>query len=600
MRKLLNVGMIVGAKIVIVALFALAILPVPAVRAAGGCGCMDVALVVDDTGSMGGAIASVKAGLPQIIAAAQAASCGDLRMGLVTFPNDNVVVNQPFTTDFTAIQNAIQALVAGGGGPEPESSDASLQYVVTGATALDTNCSVVVSNGPFGAFRSGCVKIAVLVTDAHPGGCHNTFTPGVDDVDAHNVALAAANAGILVAAIYVPTSGEVADIKAIMQDYATTSGGEFVETASDGTGTGEGILNIIGTCGGLGSQQCITRPAQFWFEHAFATGANTNCPNSCADLLDAIKINGAIVDLGFVRLPTAYRDSGSVLTDGTNALIEALGFYWKSAGQTGENGGTQNQKLPVSTLCKQRKQLAVELIAATANVRLLGTQPSNCTYVVNGGTTTSFPADLLAQARQVAGGVDPVACQTMTLLLRKFNNRGATNNFVGNLAECSPVAAKMLRSISRDLTTQISCPGVNNSCDSAEAVVFSTSSNPFAPASFSRTVSLLGFTSSFTNLVATCAPAAGATPGPVWKITPDVGMTNRQFTVDTFGSNFATLLQVYSGTCNNLVPVVCNTNMPPFLQSQVQFTTDGTNVFYIVPESVGGAQGKLKIRVTSP
>jgi len=470
MRKLLNVGMLVGAKVVIAALFALAILPVPAVRAAGGCGCMDVALVVDDTGSMGGALANVQAGLPQIIAAAQAASCGDLRMGLVTFPNDNVVVNQPFTTDFTAIQNAIQALVAGGGGPEPESSDASLQYVVTGATALDTNCSVVVSNGPFGAFRSGCVKIAVLITDAHPGGCHNTFTPGVDDVAAHNVALAAAASNILISAIYVPTpnsGGEQPDIKAIMRDYATTSGGEFVETASDGTGTGEGILDIIGTCGGLGSQQCITRNAQFWFTHAYGTGAGTNCPSWCADLLDAIKINGAVVDLGFVRLPTGYHDSGSVLLDGTNALIEALGFYWKSAGRTGENDGTQNQKLPVSALCKQRKLLAIELIAATANVRLLGTQPSNCTYVVNGGTTTSSPADLLAQARQVAGGADPVACQTMTLLLRRFNNRGVTNNFVGNLAECSPVAAKMLRNISRDPTTQISCPGINNSCDTA-------------------------------------------------------------------------------------------------------------------------------------
>jgi hypothetical protein len=561
---------------------------------------MDVALVVDNTGSMGPAINDVKAELPGIIATAQAASCGDLRIGLVTFPQDNVVVNQPLTANITAVQNAIQAIVAGagtGGGPEPESSDASLQYVVTGATALDTNCSVVVSSGPFGAFRKGCVKIAVLITDAHPGGCHNTFTPGVDDVDAHNVAVAAASAGILVAAIYVPTSGEAADIKAIMQDYATTSGGAFVETASNGTGTGEGIADIIATCGGLGSQQCITRNAQFWFTHAYGTGAGTNCPSWCADLLDAIKINGAIVDLGFVRLPTAYHDSGSVLLDGTNALIEALGFYWKSDGRTGENGGTQNQKLPASTLCKQRKQLAVELIAATANVRLLGTQPSNCTV---GGTTTSFPADLLAQARQVAGGVDPVACQTMTLLLRKFNNRGVTNDFVGNLAECSPVAAKTLRSISRDPTTQISCPGINNSCDSAEAVVFSTSSNPFAPASFSRTVSLLGFTSSFTNIAATCAPAAGATPGPVWKITPDVGMTNRQFTVDTFGSNFDTLLQVYSGTCNTLVPVVCTDNVPPFLQSQVQFTTDGTNVFYIVPEGVGGAQGKLKIRVTSP
>ena len=124
--------------------------------------------------------------------------------------------------------------------------------------------------------------------------------------------------------------GEEPAIRAIMQDYAYTTGGAFVETASDGTGAGEGILDIIATCGGLGSQQCITRNAQFWFTHAYGTGASTNCPNPCANLLDAIKINGGILNLGFVRLPTTYRDSGSVLLDGTNALIEALGFYWKS------------------------------------------------------------------------------------------------------------------------------------------------------------------------------------------------------------------------------------------------------------------------------
>ena len=595
MRKSLDRTVFVGAKVLAAILFVMANFLVGEARAAGGCGCMDVALVIDNTGSMGPAIDNVRAALPEIIAAAEAASCLDLRIGLVTFPNDNVVVNQPLTAEITTAQNAIQNIPPGNGMGEPESSDEALQLVITGAA--DPTCTV--SNGPFGTFRSGCVKMAILVTDAHPGGCDDTFTVGVDDVHAHNVALAAANAGVLISAIYVPTFGEAPDTKAIMQDYANTSGGAFFETASNGAGTGDGIIsNIIATCGLLVSQQCVTRPARFWFTHAYATGASTNCPSSCADLLDAIKINGGALNIGFTNLPTTYY-TGSSLTS-TGALMEALGFYWKSAGRTGENGGTQNQKLPVSALCKQRKQLAVELIAATANVRLLGTQPSNCTYVVNGGTTTSFPGNLLAQARQVAGGVDPVACQTMTLLLRKFNNAGATNNFAGDLAECSPVATKMLRSISRDPTTQISCPGINNSCDSAEAVVFPASTNPFVSRPFSRTVSLLGFTSSFTNIAATCAPAAGATPGPVWKITPDVGMTNRQFTVDTFGSNFDTLLQVFSGTCINLVPVVCNDNVPPFLQSQVRFTTDGTNVFYIVPESVGGAAGKLKIRITSP
>ena len=116
MRKSLDRTVFVGAKVLVATLFVMVNFLVGEVRAAGGCGCMDVALVVDNTGSMGGAIDNVRAELPAIIATAQAASCGDLRIGLVTFPNDNVVVNQPFTTNITAVQNAVQALVASGTG----------------------------------------------------------------------------------------------------------------------------------------------------------------------------------------------------------------------------------------------------------------------------------------------------------------------------------------------------------------------------------------------------------------------------------------------------------------------------------------------------
>ena len=91
--------MLIGLMVLIAATFALPGFLVPAARAASTCGCMDVALVIDNTGSMGGAINNVKAELPNIVAAAQAASGGDLRMGLVTFPEDNIIVNQPLIDD---------------------------------------------------------------------------------------------------------------------------------------------------------------------------------------------------------------------------------------------------------------------------------------------------------------------------------------------------------------------------------------------------------------------------------------------------------------------------------------------------------------------
>ena len=287
MRRPLNRGMLIGLMVLIAATFALPCFLVPAARAASTCGCMDVALVIDNTGSMLGAINNVKAELPNIVAAAQAASGGDLRMGLVTFPEDNIIVNQPLTNDITAIQNAIQNILQGGGAGAPESSDEALQYVITGAA--DASCTV--SNPPFGAFRTGCVKLAVLVTDALPGECSDAFTLGVSDVHARAVAVDAARAGVLVASIYVPTGGVDTQVRNIMLDYADFSGGVFAQTEADGTGTGQGIADIVAECGMAGSQECITRNARFWFTHATGTDPD------CATLVSAIETNGSMLDL---------------------------------------------------------------------------------------------------------------------------------------------------------------------------------------------------------------------------------------------------------------------------------------------------------------
>jgi hypothetical protein len=569
----------------------------PAVRAAG-CGCMDVALVVDDTGSMGGALNNVKTELPTIIATALAASGGDLRVGMVTFPNDNVVVDVPFTTDMTVVNTAIQALsaAAGSGAGEPESSDEALQYAVTGAA--DASCTV--SNGTLGSFRQGCLRIAVVITDAHPGGCDDAYVVGVDDVHAHTVAATAADAGILVSAIYVPSFGVAADIKAIMQDYADTSGGVYVETAADGTGTGEGITDIIASCGSKGSQDCVTRNSRFWFTHVYATNSTGNC----ATLLNAIAINGGGMSLGFLRLPTTYRDADSSLTE-TDALIEAVSFYWKNSARTGESSGSQNETLAGSSLCRARKKLSIELIAATANVRLLGTKPNNCTYTVN-GVLTNFPVDLLQQARQVASGSDPIACKSMTQLLQTFNQNGTSNNFSNGMVECSPNSKAELRRYSRDPTTQLNCPGPNYSCDTALGIFFHPK-NQFARPSFSQTVNLMSFTmrsSSFgflTNTLpgVTCASVT-TTNAAFWKITPDVGVANREFTASTDGSNFDNVLSVYSGTCSNLTPVACAGSIIALGQTaQVSFSTDGTNTYYIVGQGVLG-DGRLHFKITSP
>ena len=86
---------------------------------------------------------------------------------------------------------------------------------------------------------------------------------------------------------------------------------------------------------------CVTRTARFWFTHA-----ETNDP-ACVTLRAALQ-SGMYAgcgqfDLGSLSLPTTYRNSDNIL-DVNDALVEALGFYYKSTGVTGEPGSTQSSR----------------------------------------------------------------------------------------------------------------------------------------------------------------------------------------------------------------------------------------------------------------
>ncbi|HXI82566.1 MAG TPA: hypothetical protein VNL17_00590 [Verrucomicrobiae bacterium] len=355
-----------------------------------------------------------------------------------------------------------------------------------------------------------------------------------------------------------------------------------------GDSSGNAFGNPIGTVlsalnvslSSVASSQVVTRTSRFWFTHGFSSDAN------CATLLGAINFNGGVLDLGFVTLATANRNSDNVI-DGTDAFIEALGFYWRGAGKTGEPSGTQSLGLKSSGLCVARKQLAVELIAAIANTTLLGTFPPNATYV-NGHTVTNFPGDLISQARTAAAGFDVAAVRSMTALLKKFNSSGQTNNLPNGLEECSAQPSKILKPISRDPMLQDTCPGINDTCLAAKTIVFSDE-NPV----FNDSVSLAGFHDDI--------PSPACNVGgrdAVWQVSPPVAANGRQFSVSTQGSNFDTVLSIWSGTCSNLTPVACADNVLGSGE-QLTFTTDGVNTFFIVIEGSGGAFGNVKMSVRS-
>ncbi|MCK5332948.1 MAG: hypothetical protein KAJ24_00405, partial [Candidatus Aenigmarchaeota archaeon] len=91
--------------------------------------------------------------------------------------------------------------------------------------------------------------LVILITDAPPGGFND-----IQDA-ADNVALATVHAdtavdnGIVVSDVFVPTGGDYAGQAALLESDATITGGVYIMTAADGSGTGEAITAIIEACG---------------------------------------------------------------------------------------------------------------------------------------------------------------------------------------------------------------------------------------------------------------------------------------------------------------------------------------------------------------
>lgn len=210
------------------------------------CGPMDVVLVIDDTGSMFGAIGNVVAGATSIVTQVDHASGADYQMGLVTFKdNPGILTREDLAAvNGAAVQADLAAIVASGGAGGPEASNTALDLVIQGSnvfTAQTFNSA---------GFRAGATKIVIMFTDNLPGGAgvDDVFEAGIDDVFANGVAVAASAAGILISTVYnanIPNP----TIVGIMQNYATITGGSFTQTPGNGAGSADAISTIIAECG---------------------------------------------------------------------------------------------------------------------------------------------------------------------------------------------------------------------------------------------------------------------------------------------------------------------------------------------------------------
>jgi hypothetical protein len=99
---------------------------------------------------------------------------------------------------------------------------------------------------------------------------------GNDDVNANAQALAASTAGIKISAIHVPSPGGAfydAEIAPIMTNYANETGGKYLLTAQDGSGTADAISDIIAACGSSANECPLSQG--YWKNHPDAWPVDT-------------------------------------------------------------------------------------------------------------------------------------------------------------------------------------------------------------------------------------------------------------------------------------------------------------------------------------
>jgi hypothetical protein len=235
----------------------IAVLSVP-VAHAQQCGPMDVTFVIDNTGSMTDVIAQIQKQVNKIADAVTAASGGDYQFGLITSPANDVDVLLDMTpNNRTQLGDAVAKMVTSSSCALPAATDIALDTAVNNLKAAGHTWSAGKQNGDFsGTWRPGATKIIIIITDALPSGPDCDFNAGVDDTHAHTLAVRAAAIGIHISAVFVPTTSaqgspsDIPTITAIMQDYATTSSGLYLQTKSDASDLGSIIDQIVSSCGG--------------------------------------------------------------------------------------------------------------------------------------------------------------------------------------------------------------------------------------------------------------------------------------------------------------------------------------------------------------
>jgi Bacterial Ig domain len=237
---------------------------------------VDVAFIVDNTGSMSGSLAAIKNAISSVLSYIGCAANDNYRFALVTTDTDGdqidgtsgghdmVVVRVPFTSNVNTFLTAIaDPNLLGNGGQTPESTDECLNTVVHALSASGRinpdgcqrpqDATPTLQLGDFTGFRENAVKLVVFITDASPGGFCDVDPPSSTVLNnAHQYAQYAQSQGIKINAIQIDDGTADQYTQPVMQDYyaGTTCG--WYEEVSDGSNSSDieiAILNMLYTAG---------------------------------------------------------------------------------------------------------------------------------------------------------------------------------------------------------------------------------------------------------------------------------------------------------------------------------------------------------------
>ena len=167
---------------------------------------LDVAFVIDTTGSMSDEIARIKSTLLSVTEQLGGEKEVSLRYGAVLYRDlgdEYVTSRYPFTTDVKAFDSALQQIHAGGGGDMPESMNQGLAEAVS---ALE--------------WDEGVAKVAFVIADAPP---HTDYQ---DDIGYGRSAAAALHHGIRIHTVAASGLNDLGSL--VFRQVAQLTRGKFI------------------------------------------------------------------------------------------------------------------------------------------------------------------------------------------------------------------------------------------------------------------------------------------------------------------------------------------------------------------------------------